>query len=240
MPYTKKNLAVQYLIHSFKILLLFLLMRIPNSLYAAPCYGPNMPEKGKWELGTEINILFERELEKDYGEFEGNQYFFTFAYGLMDWFSIDGKLGSGNITQKPEGQDEIKYNINFSGAYGFRIRAFENEAKKIRVIAGFQHISVHPNHRDVDGEDNDCLTDDWQISFLLSKDFKPISPYLGFKISRHDLVHKAAGERKRKKSDDSFGLFIGLDAYLNDRLRLNLEGRFIDETALSTALIYKF
>jgi hypothetical protein len=215
-------------------------MLIPSPLSAAPCYGPNMPEKGNWELGSEVNILFERRLEKDFGEFEGNQYFFTFSYGLLDWFSIDGKLGSGNITQKPDGQDEIRYNTNFAGAYGFRIRAFENEAEKMRVIAGFQHISVHPNHRDVDGVDNDCLTDDWQISFLVSKDFKHIGPYLGFKISRHDLVHKEAGERKRKKSDDLFGLFIGLDAYLNDKVRFNLEARFIDETALSLALVYTF
>ena len=222
------------------ILLLFLLILISSSLYAAPCYGPNMPEKNEWELGTEINILFEREMEKTHGEFKSNQYFITVSYGFSDWFSLDGKLGVGNIKQKPEAQDEIDYNTNFSGAYGFRIRAFQNEIKKIRAVVGFQHISVHPDNRDIDGVDNDCIADDWQISFLLSKDYKDISPYCGFKISRHDLIHDVGGERERKKSQDLFGLFVGLDIYLNNKFRFNLEARFIDETALSTALVHKF
>ena len=84
------------------------------------------------------------------------------------------------------------------------------------------------------------IVDDWQLSLLLSKDYEYISPYLGFKISRNDLIHKVEGESKRKKSEDLFGLFTGLDIYLNDEFRLNLEGRFIDETALSAAFVHKF
>jgi hypothetical protein len=144
------------------------------------------------------------------------------------------------VQQTPEGADEISYNTNFSGAYGFRVRLFRDEIKNIRAIAGFQHISVHPDSRDVEGLENDCIVDDWQLSFLLSRDYKHISPYLGCKISRNDLIHKVEGEGKRKKSEHLFGLFTGLDIYLNDRFRLNLEGRFIDETAFSCALVHKF
>ena len=219
---------------------LFLLIFMPGLLYAAPCYGPNMPTKGKWDVGSEVNIVFERKLEKSHGEFKTNQYFITLSYGFWDWLCFDGKVGAGHIKQKPETGDEINYTTNFSGAYGFRIRAYQNETKNIRIITGFQHISVHPDSRDVDGAKNEAILDDWQGSVLIAKDYEHISPYCGVKVSGHDLIHKIAGERGRKKSDDLFGVFAGADIYLNDSFRLNLEGRFLDETAASLALIHKF
>jgi len=219
---------------------IFLLLLVPGSLYAAPCYGPNMPEKGKWEIGAQANILFKRNMEKTHGEFKSSQYFITLSYGIFDWLSLDGKLGAGDIIQKPENEDELGYNVNFAGAYGFRLHLFQNGAKKIRAVAGFQHISVHPDSRDVSGIKNDCIMDDWQASLLFSRDYKRISPYLGFKLSRSDLMHKIAEGKKRKKSEDLFGLFTGADFYLSDKLRLNLEARFLDESAVSAALIRKF
>jgi hypothetical protein len=56
---------------------LFLFIFIPGLLYGAPCYGPNMPQEKSWDVGAEVNILLEREMEKAYGEFESSQYFIT-------------------------------------------------------------------------------------------------------------------------------------------------------------------
>ena len=103
-----------------RILVLFLLILMPGLLYGAPCYGPNMPDKGKWDVGTEVNIVFERKLEKAHGEFKGSQYFINLSYGFWDWFCFDGKAGLGNIKQQPEVGQEIRYNNDFAGGYGFQ------------------------------------------------------------------------------------------------------------------------
>jgi opacity protein-like surface antigen len=44
----------------------------------------------------------------------------------------------------------------------------------------------------------------------------------------------------RFKTKNSVGPFVGLDYKFNDNLSLNLEGRFIDETAVSFSANYKF
>ena len=220
--------------------LLSLLIGVTNILYAAPCYGPNMPDKGKWDIGAEVHILLNRDMEKEHGEFKSRQFFTVLSYGIFDWLSFDGKIGLGDIKHKPDDKDEINYNTSFAGAYGFRVRVYQDELAKIRAIVGFQHISVHPEDKNANGVKNECIMDDWQLSFLVSKDFKYLSPYLGFKVSRCDLIHKEDGRRGRKNSDDFVGAFLGGDIYLNDRLRFNIEGRFIDEAALSAALVHKF
>ncbi|MDD5614559.1 MAG: hypothetical protein PHQ54_05770 [Candidatus Omnitrophica bacterium] len=208
--------------------------------YAAPCYGPNMPDKDSWDIGAEVHLLLNRDMEKEYGSLRGSHYFMMFSYGALEWLSLDLKLGIGDVRHSPDSKNNINYNANFSGAYGFRIRVYQNETKHIKAIAGFQHISVHPGSKNANGVKNECVMDDWQLSFLISKEFKHLSPYIGCKVSRCDLIHKEDGERGRNNSDDHLGVFLGSDIYINNKLRFNIEGRFIDETALSAALVRRF
>ena len=57
-------------------LVLFMLLSAGLS-FAAPAYGPNMPDKGKWEMGIQGNFVFERDMEGGNGEAESVQYFYT-------------------------------------------------------------------------------------------------------------------------------------------------------------------
>jgi len=55
--------------------------------------------------------------------------------------------------------------------------------------------------------------------------------------SRRDVLEK---EHEDQLDQLFFGVFLGTDYKLNDSWSLNLEGRFVDETAMSFAAKYKF
>ncbi|MEW5797350.1 MAG: hypothetical protein AB1772_13475, partial [Candidatus Zixiibacteriota bacterium] len=42
------------------------------------------------------------------------------------------------------------------------------------------------------------------------------------------------------ESENNFGVFLGLDAVLTNQFKITIEGRFIDETAVSGGLHYFF
>jgi hypothetical protein len=219
-------------------LVIFFSLVIPS--YAAPCYGTRMPQQKKFFTGAQTNIIFKRYLENSFGKIRSAQDFLLLSYGLCDWLSIDLKGGAGNIKQRPSDSSEIDYTSSFAGGYGFRLKFYE--AKKIKAVFGFQHISVHPKMRRVGEVKNRAILDDWQVSLLASRDLGKITPYLGMKWSRLDYIHKVDDNRKRVMSDltKSLGAIAGIDIPLNEKFWLNLEGQFFDTEACAISLNYSF
>lgn len=207
---------------------------------AAPCYGTSMLKKGERLKAVEANIIFNRDLDKSHGELESSQYFLDLSYGFTDRISIDLKVGAGDILHRPDDSYKINYDAHFAGGYGFRVLIYDDPKRGLKGVCGFQHISVHPPTERSNGDENKAIVDDWQISALISKDFSFITPYLGAKVSRCDIIHTVGGERGRKKSDDLLGVVLGTDIKLGNNLRLNMEGRAIDETAFSARLDFLF
>ena len=203
------------------------------TLYAAPCYGTRMPQKGKFFAGLESHSIFKRYLEKDNGKLRSTQYFVLLSYGAYDWLSIDLKCGGGNIKQHPENRAEIDYSLNFAGGYGLRLGLYDND--NTRMVFGFQHISVHPKSRRLEDGRNKAVLDDWQVSILLSQRFGKATPYLGTRWSRLDYIHRIDDERKRVMSDltKSVGLIFGLDFAPTDKIWFNLEAGFLDSQAVA-------
>ena len=222
----------------FSLSLLFFLSAAP--LYSAPCYGTKLPGKNNIVAGLESYTIFKRYLEDDFGKLRSAQYFFLLSYGVFDWLSVDLKVGAGNIKQHPVGSDEVDYDTNFAGGYGFRLKFFERD--KIKSVFGFQHISVHPKATHLGTVKNKSILDDWQVSLLASYDFKKITPYLGTRWSRVDYIHKQGDVRKRKMSDftKSIGLIAGADFPLTEKIWVNLEGSFFDSTAAALSVNYSF
>jgi len=224
-----------------KVLLCFLIcFCISGSSYAAPCYGPKMPEEKHFFAGLQTYSVFKRSLEKDYGKIRSLQNFFLLSYGLFDWLSIDLKGGAGNIKQRPRAGDELKYATYLGGGYGFRIRLYE--ADKTKMIFGFQHISIHPHTVSVDGAKHKAVLDNWQFSFLISHELFNITPYIGTRWSRMDNIHWLDNTRKLEKSklDKSTGLIIGADIPVSKKLWFNVEGQFFDETSVTGSLNFAF
>lgn len=214
--------------------------RLSTELSAAPCYGTRLPEKHKAFIGLQSHSLFKRDLEDNFGEIRSNQYFFLLSYGLLDSLSIDLKGAAADIRHRPADGSEVDYSAGFAGGYGLRVKLID--CGKTRMVFGFQHISVHPKGKELNGLKNWVILDDWQASVLASYDFKGFTPYLGTRWSRVDLIHKDSNQRLRKMSEPSksYGLILGLDLAFTEKIWLNLEGSFFDSESLSFSVNYKF
>lgn len=225
--------------HKIILGLIFALSLASPSL-AAPCQGTKMPEQKEFFLGLQNHTIFKRYLKDDYGKLRSSQNFLLLSYGVFDWLSLDLKGGVGNIKQHPVGSDEIDYPSYLGGGYGFRVKFYD--AQNLKMVFGFQHISVHPHTIFLGAVKRKAVLDDWQFCAAISYDLKKITPYLGTKWSRVDYIHWVDGERKRQKSDltKSIGLVFGFDLTLTKNAWLNLEGQFLDSEAIAFSVNYSF
>jgi len=241
--YKKIKIRKYFLLCNIFILFIFLWIvdcRL-RTVYAAPCYGTDMPAAKKIDIGAQAHVIANRELKDNYGKVSSSQYFYQMSYGITDWFCLDGKIGIGDIMYKSVNTEKIKYTANFAGGYGFRVRMYKNDLQKIAIVGGFQHISVHPNKKEVNEVKNSVILDDWQGSVLASKTFGFLTPYIGTRLTRLDLIHNIkGGDRKRKKSDVDFGAVVGTDIHITKSSFINIESRFIEETSFNAGFTYKF
>ena len=83
---------------------------------------------------------------------------------------------------------------------------------------------------------------EWQVGPFVGYKTMNFTPYAGVKYSDVRLKFKAedVAYKSKFKADDHFGAFVGLTYEVIPQLKLNLEGRFIDETALNFNVIFKF
>lgn len=222
---------------AFAVIIIFFMAQYAH---AAPCYGTKMPKKNKFFIGLESYSLFKRYLENNQGKVRSQQQFLDVSYGIFDWLSLDLKGGIGNIKQRPVDSSEVDYSFSFAGGYGLRFKFFDKN--KIKLVFGFQHISVHPKHTYVSDVKNRAILDDWQTSLLASYEFKRITPYLGARWSRVDYIHWIGDNRKRIMSSMTrdIGLIYGFTIPITQKTWLNLEGSAFDSDALAVSINHSF
>jgi hypothetical protein len=200
-----------------------------------------MPKKDKWTAGGGVHVIKNRHLRKDFGEVSSRQYFYQMSFGVFDWFSLDGKIGIGDVKYRPSSGNDTDFPANFAGGYGFRVKPYRNEAQGIETVFGFQHISVHPGSKNVNGVKNEVILDDWQISGLLSKQIGRFTPYAGARLTRLDLIHRVKGlGRERKESDVDICPVVGADFNFTRSDFLNAEVRFVEETSFNIGFTHNF
>jgi len=189
-------------------------------------------------MGFEANIVFDRHMRKRLGGTETTQFFYDGSYGIYDWFSFDGRLGVGNTKFDTIEAGRLDYDFGFAGAYGARFRIYNNEGKKLTGIFGFQHISAHPPKKEAGSVKYSAIWDEWQLSLLLSKEIGKFRPYAGVKASQLYIIRRdnVQSEWAWNGAKDHFGIFAGSNIILSKGCFLDIEGRFIDETAFSAAL----
>lgn len=94
---------------------------------------------------------------------------------------------------------------------------------------------------------------EWQIALYVNKTFGQFSPYAGMKYSDAILNNElnisftdSIGFLSKKfetkyRADKNIGIFIGADIHIiSKKLSMNIEGRFIDETAVTVGMNYRF
>jgi hypothetical protein len=207
---------------------------------AAPCYGPRMPHQKQIHAGVESYTIYHRDLEDNFGKIRSQQQFVLLSYGLYDWLSIDFKGGSGDIRSYSNTSSDIHYKPFLAGGYGVRFRLYSNEVNK--VVFGFQHISNHPWSKHLGAVKHKSVLDDWQFSLLGSHDLKWMTPYVGTRFSWMNQIHWQDRVRKLEKSDlgKSVGLILGTDVPIGKKMWINIEGQFLDATALAASVNLAF
>jgi hypothetical protein len=92
----------------------------------------------------------------------------------------------------------------------------------------------------------DMTFQEWQIACYVAKKLGNFTPYIGSKYSDLRIENKVQFYNSttkytyKSKADNNVGVFVGTDYKIGDNLKLNVEGRFVDETAMSFGATYKF
>lgn len=200
-----------------------------------------MPEKRHWIWGVQADLLLDRDLDNGRGGVKGNRYFVTGSYALLEWLSIDGKIGAGGARWENSSPGNLSFDTGFAGAYGFRVKVYEDKKDDIKVVAGFQHISVHPHAASMGNDDYKAIIDEWQGSLLFSKCIGMFETYLGPRYGSLDFIKWVNDhDRNRIKSEDKVGLVMGMDYVITKDVRFNIETVFFDGEKLSFAISRDF
>jgi len=219
-----------------------------------------------WELGsgdtgekakTEIDSAYRTMVKASYGVLDNLDIYVKL--GTADFKS------TSKITTKYSGgydMDTIKIKGENAFAYGFGAKGTLNlkndwiigcDAQYLRHTNNYKALDTWTSY-DASGNVTDPYSEDrfkgkvtfqeWHIAPYIAKKLGNFVPYLGVRYSDSRQNYKAIyedGDSKMKfKAADNVGVFVGTDFKIVDNWKLNLEGRFIDETAMSLGATYKF
>ncbi|MFH2137912.1 MAG: hypothetical protein ABII88_05335 [Candidatus Omnitrophota bacterium] len=221
-------------------LIIAALFLLSNSVFAIPAEGEFLPIAHKSIWGVQFNNIFARDFNKVEGKAGTTQYFVKASYGLSERLFIDGKIGLGKVVFKRNDGLKLNFPTGFAGGYGFRYLCYDDAQKKIKVIAGFQHISCHPFKDIISNINHRVIWDEWQGTLLLKKDFGKTAVYAGPQLSLAQLKYKVDDFRRRLKSEDSLGALLGIDYQIAENASVNLESRMFDEWAVNMGMSYRF
>lgn len=184
------------------------------------------------------------------------------SFGIFDFLDVYVRLGVAD--DKSEGDfvyagltlAEFDAKMRAAFAYGVGLKATYPLGNGFLIGADLQYLK-HRNK--VKGDISDTLglglvapfegkvtLQQWHFAPYAALKIQNVTPYAGLKYSdvriRAGFEDEETGETAtyKLKADDRVGLFGGLTYVLTPNLKLNLEGRFIDESALSLGLTYKF
>jgi len=101
--------------------------------------------------------------------------------------------------------------------------------------------------------DSKTEIEEWQVAVYVNQTFSNFNPYAGVKYSEFDVDFELKGSGELlgtpysykvegdAEADDNFGIFLGTDIYIiPNQLSINIEARFIDETAGTIGVNYRF
>jgi hypothetical protein len=192
-----------------------------------------------------------------------------FGYTFFDRINAYGLLGGMEWEVKQERSDSttVTYSTNMEMAWGLGASVLLYETDNgITLSADTRFRQQKPNMKRVriDGQTTKdpvslAKLREWQMSLGASLDMAKVIyspqkfryiPYIGAKISKINVQTQATVSStdyaiERAKANESFGVFAGCDIYFseapeNEQFNLNIEGRFLDESALTISVNYKF
>jgi opacity protein-like surface antigen len=224
---------------------------------------------GKYSLGLETEFMFEKDLTYDKGLTLANGeavvdekikhlYRLLAKYNFGFWENLDiyVKLGATNFeadyaVSNSSGSKVREYNMDGEDdfVWGFGAKGTYEFTKGWLIGADVQFI----RHRNKDTNTSNYLATnletntsekttflEWHAASYLAKEFENLTPYFGVRYSDMRMKVKSETSSYKLKAKDNFGVIAGIGYKITDNWCLNLEGRFIDETAASFSGAYKF
>lgn len=91
----------------------------------------------------------------------------------------------------------------------------------------------------------DFRIQEWQAAPYIAKKIADFMPYLGARYSGFRIKQENPNDPRRWdnlifNADYNVGVFAGMDWNFGNSFKLNVEGRFVDETAMSVGAVYRF
>jgi hypothetical protein len=253
----------------FLVLGLAIVLFSPQSLYAASIGGAETLGQGKLAVGFDQEFGFNRKMKyhkmsvtDSSNEFKDakikNMYrsMGKISYGVIDNIDVYAKLGAANFDFEGKQYDNGVYNSKadykgkYAFAYGFGLKATHNFQDGWLVGLDAQFLNHKNNYKanweDVDGDKGSfsgkITTYEWHVAPYVGKKIDKFIIYAGGKYSDLRTKDKISDGSwwMKTKAKHNFGVFTGLDIKMIEHVTVNVEGRFIDETAMSAGLSYKF
>lgn len=195
-----------------------------------------------YQLSRNLNVYTKLGVTNDGGELD---------------LTIKGPTGDdpkGSVTFKEEAEYELE--SAFIWALGFKLMfplrnnwmvgadaqylTHENDSSGKMKVRFYDSAGDLLPAYSIDESTDDAGTftiSEWHIAPFVAKDFGKVVPYLGVKYSQLEIEPE---DGDSIDAEENVGIFVGANFKLNERFYLNLEGRFIDETAASLAAMCAF
>jgi len=183
------------------------------------------------------------------------------GYGIFDFLEVYAKLGAADYKFKADVVDpfgilegDASVNTKWGFAYGAGLKGayeFKDGGVKGLIVGGdVQYLRHRQKYRSRFTELATGLEEtvrgkvtfqEWQFGPFVGYRVKDFIPYVGVKYSDVRLKFNKTGSATSKfKADDHVGAFLGLTYNILPQLKLNLEGRFIDEFGVNLNVMFKF
>lgn len=202
--------------------------------------------------------------------YKSNAVLVNAAYGLTENYFLYGKLGISDLKFKHtavSGSDRAEYKIeyDYGPAWAIGTRAAYKIGDALRMDFDVQYFGATGDVNDMTVADTKAtglstdryLLTELSASAILGYDLfcydARFTPYTGVRLSRYhldigSLNHSGVtvgstqflGISGSENAEHSIGIIAGMNVKFEDSYYLNLESRFVDETAMSVAFIYGF
>ena len=233
---------------------------------ASPALNSNGGEDRGLRVSFINDSLLERELENiDQSTMECEGDFRMLQLGVVtgdraEFYGLFGVLADGFVSER-DPWDTLGYYFDDGFAWGLGTKVilldFGN-GLRIGTDAVYRKAEVELEAISLNGVKYykgdyplrfDGTFAEWQFAIGVSKEFSghnfKVVPYGGVKYSDVEVWAEASSDGEtyvspEVGSDKVFGVFFGTDLFVSDDLSVNLEGRLIDEQAVSVSCTYRF
>ncbi len=224
----------------------------------------------KASVAVEDNFVFNKDIKTvtDRTKFDLeriNQVYAKAAVGLTPYFNVYGKLGGadgGRIdTLNRDNLLPVRVETDYGFMWGIGVSGAKEimDGWKLGLDAQFNSTKTDAdkvtfNGAATTGVKGDIKNHEVQVTPFITKKFPfdqwSISPYVGCVVNYfwtqtdRTLKYSQGGTEYSEgwtlKSEDNVGIVVGTDLEFAERWAMLLEGRFIDETAMTFGASYKF